>query len=289
MLTLASGDFRLELAPERGGSILRFDWRGAPLMRPVCGPSILDVACFPLVPFSNRIADGRFAAGGREVQLRPNFPGTAHPHTLHGFGWLAPWHVINADPVSALLEHCHDAGEWPWPYRAEQGLQLSEAGLAIALSVTNLGETPMPAGLGFHPYFPRTGETIYRGLHRGEWQNDATCLPLSLIERAEPVDWWDGLPVAGRVVDTVYTDRAGALGIAWPERGTGLAIEPSDTMPHTVVFSPKDGDFFCVEPVSNMTDAHNRPAAAAGLQWLLPGRTLAVGMALHAFSLHEAA
>ena len=59
MIELKAGEYFLALEPERGGSIARFGWRGQDLMRPTCGPSVLDVACFPLVPFSNRIAHGR--------------------------------------------------------------------------------------------------------------------------------------------------------------------------------------------------------------------------------------
>ena len=280
MIGLAAGDYRVELAPDRGGSILRFDWRGEPLFRPACGPSVLDVACFPLVPFSNRIAEGQFRADGRTIQLRPNMPGSDHPHTLHGFGWLARWRVVTADVSAAVLEHTHDGGEWPWRYRAQQRVALDEGGLTIELSVTNLGNTPMPAGLGFHPYFPRTEATIYRGLHRGEWQNDDSCLPVSLTERSGPADWWDGLPVSGRAVDTVYTDRSGTLSIEWPERGIALAIQPGENLPHTVVFSPRDQDFFCVEPVSHMTDAHNRSHHVGGLRWLDPNEAFAVKMVL---------
>ncbi len=65
-LTLEAQGYRLELAPERGGSVLRLDWRGEPLLRPLCGNTIFDVASFPLVPFSNRIARGRFNTGLRK-------------------------------------------------------------------------------------------------------------------------------------------------------------------------------------------------------------------------------
>lgn len=183
------GDYRLVAAPDRGGSILRFDWRGQPVLRPVAGPSILDVACFPLVPFANRIAHGRFSVAGREVRLRPNFPGSDHPHPLHGFGWLAPWTVIRHEPDEIVMEHLHHAGEWPWSYRAEQRFLLGEEGLTLSLAVTNRSDGPMPLGLGFHPYFPRGKGTVYTGFHRGEWRTDAECIPLSHDERTAPRDW----------------------------------------------------------------------------------------------------
>jgi aldose 1-epimerase len=280
MLELAAGDYRLEVAPERGGSVTRFSWRDQPLFRPACGPSILDVGSFPLVPFSNRIAFGRFRAGKREVTLAPNFPGSDHPHPLHGFGWLAEWRVLAADSRNALLEHHYAGGEWPWPYCAQQHFELSEDELRMRLTLTNQGDSEMPAGLGFHPYFPRDPDTVYRGLHRGEWQNDKDCLPQQLHQGDQAQDWWNGAPVGQRAVDTVYTDRVGPLLIEWPSRGLSLQMRPSASLPHTVIYSPAGENFFCVEPVSHVTDAVNRPDKATSIQWLAPGDSFAVNVSL---------
>jgi aldose 1-epimerase len=76
-VTLAAGEFVLVLSPGRGGSVLSFDMGGEAIFRPTDGPHVLDLSCFPLVPFSNRIADGRFQHAGRAPQLAPNFPSTA--------------------------------------------------------------------------------------------------------------------------------------------------------------------------------------------------------------------
>lgn len=251
-------------------------------MRPACGPSILDVACFPLVPFSNRIAGGRFSAAGTEVRLAPNFPGGGDSHPLHGFGWLAEWGVLTQDSASATLEHAYPGGEWPWPYRACQSFRLHDEGLEMTLSLTNLADSPMPAGLGFHPYFSRTDKTLYGGMHRGEWLNDEDCLPRFLALRDEPADWWEGKPVAAREVDTVYTGREGPLVIDWPERGLELTMVPSANLAFTVVYTPRHADYFCVEPVTHMTDAVNRDRPDRGLVWLERGETLTVGLSMTA-------
>lgn len=285
MLSLAAGDYRLELMPERGGSIARFDWRGEPLMRPTCGPSILDMACFPLVPFSNRIAFGRFVANGHEVRLAPNFPHSDHPHPLHGFGWLDAWDVAEPTIDHALLRHICRAGEWPWAYGAQQELTLSEAGLSHRLAITNMASSVMPAGLGVHPYFPRTNTTRYLGRHRGEWRTTEDGLPIAIERRDRPLDWWAGAPVTRRHVDTAYAERCGPLRIAWPERGIGLEIRPSEQLSFTVVFVPSHGDFFCVEPVSHSTDAINDAVRKAELVWLQPGESFSVTVDYRAFAL----
>lgn len=277
-IELRVDDYRLVLEPGRGGSIARFDWRGEPLFRPTCGTGILDVACFALVPFSNRIAHGTFYDGRNMARLTPNFPGGGHPHPLHGFGWLSAWDVVENSAGTATLRHDYSPGEWPWAYQAEQEFHLDAKGLRHGLTISNLSDERMPAGLGFHPYFPKTPHTRYSGRHSGEWQVNDEGLPLSLQQTDGPVDWWRGQPVATRTVDTVYAGRKGDLGIVWPDRNLALTIAPSHNLPCTVVYSPQDADYFCVEPVSHATDAINHPERPDAMTWLSPGETLTVAV-----------
>jgi len=66
----------LGLVPGMGGAIVAYRWPNGDevidWMRPA-GPLALEnrdeghLACFPLVPYSNRIRDGRFSFGGRDI------------------------------------------------------------------------------------------------------------------------------------------------------------------------------------------------------------------------------
>lgn len=278
---LASADYRLTVAPSRGGSILAFTWRGRPLLRESMGPDILDAACFPLVPYSNRIAGGRFKWLGREVQLTPNYPSVDPVNPLHGTGWLADWSVLDAMGETLLLEHVYPGGEWPWAYRARLSYALGPSGLTARLELTNLSADPMPGGLGFHPYLPRDSSTRYCGLHAGEWQNDAQVLPSALQQRDHAVDWWAGAPVGTRPVDTVYTGREGPLEVYWPERELTVRLDCSDELALTSVFVPASMDWFCIEPVTHMTDALNRAGAQGGaMSSIAPGATCSAEMCL---------
>jgi aldose 1-epimerase len=73
---------------------------------------VLDAACFPLVPYANRIRGGCFSFRGRTVRLAPNM--TGDPSPLHGQGWLNPWNVEAASGSSAALIYRLEPGEWPW-------------------------------------------------------------------------------------------------------------------------------------------------------------------------------
>jgi aldose 1-epimerase len=175
VIALTAGDWRATLAPEQGGAVLSLDWRDQPVFRPTPdgATDMLETACFPLVPYANRIADGRFTFEGRSVEL-PALERFA-PHALHGDGWLLPWTVDSqrANEVEMTLYWPGGTDGWPWPWRARQTVELTAQGLTITLSVTNTGAAVMPAGLGLHPYFHRRGDSCLTLSAEGVWITDS--------------------------------------------------------------------------------------------------------------------
>ena len=58
------------------------------------------MASFPLLPWCNRIRDGRAQFGGRDIAIAPGHPASpSGKHPLHGIGWLRPWQVAQASPT----------------------------------------------------------------------------------------------------------------------------------------------------------------------------------------------
>lgn len=287
MIELSHHDMTLCMEPATGGAISAVRWRGHDILRAQTRPGdVLDAACFPLVPFSNRIAQSRFRWGGERVELPRNHPMDDQCPVLHGVGWLREWSLIGQDDHNAemLLEHAADRS-WPWAMTAKQSVRVKHDSFVIQLALTNCDTRPMPAGLGFHPYFPRDDGTLYHALHQGEWRTDAGCIPTELAQRSAPRDWWEGEPVATRSVDTVYTRRQGDLRVVWPERGIGADIRPSQDLSYTTVYVPAGEDYFCVEPVSHMTDAFNRTDQASGVRVLAPRESWSVSMEIVPFGL----
>jgi hypothetical protein len=139
MLRLAAGDFAMTLAPERGGAVLAFDWRGEPLMRPVCGPDLLDTPQRPLAPFSLGVGEGTAVAGRVHSWLG------ADPLPL--LDWLGEWSVVTSTASSATLLDSRSSAEDGEPFVASQAFSLDEAGLTVTVSLVNLGAKPMPAAL----------------------------------------------------------------------------------------------------------------------------------------------
>ncbi len=98
-ITLANAHLRLDVAPTLGGGITRFDWRNDGALTPIfrrCRHVAADtqpnqLACYPLLPYSNRIGGGHFSVGGRRVDVPRNR--ADEPLPIHGDGWLAAWQV----------------------------------------------------------------------------------------------------------------------------------------------------------------------------------------------------
>lgn len=280
LVTLTASDYEVTVAPHIGGSLRSLDWRGRQVFRRARTGHILDAACFPIVPFCNRIAQGRFVHGGVGYCLPSNFPDAYHPHALHGYGWLRPWHVIEHDTSSIRLAHDYSEATWPWRFRAEQSIALGALGVEMRISVTNLGRGVMPAGLGFHPYFPGDACAVYHGLHHVEWQTAADGLPMSAIDAGGAVDWWRGAPMTSRVVDTIQEGREGPLTILRPSDGMMIELRPSDGLSCTGVYVGHDAEFFCIEPLSHPTDAIN--LAPEKMAMLGEGETLVASLLIRA-------
>ncbi|HAU22256.1 MAG TPA: hypothetical protein DCS24_06620 [Erythrobacter sp.] len=284
-ITLVSENFELSVDPRFGGSVDAASWKGQAILDRRTGGSVLEMACFPLVPFSNRIAGSSFRFDGREVALSPNHPADPSCPVLHGFGWLSPWEVIDkSEHTLELWLDCNSA-DWPWQFASNLAYAASPDGFSAKLGITNLSEDEMPVGLGFHPYFARNEHTLFRAQHTGEWQTDEKCIPTHLDQRSQAIDWWSGHPVATRKVDTVYTGREGAMVVQWPDRGIGVRMSPSGDLTFTTVYVPERENYFCVEPVSHMTDAFNREREDSGMRVLGPGESWKVSMRIEAFDL----
>jgi len=265
----------LELLPALGGAIGALRHNGNDVLRatPEDATDALATGCFPLVPYANRIAHGRFEFGGQEYQLPLNFGD--HPHSLHGLGWQAEWAVVEAGIDHATLTHAHDGGAgWPWAYRAEQRFVLAPVAVRVELSITNTGDALMPAGIGLHPYFPCDAETYLTFSAERVWLADDTMLPTQAAEPAHFGDWSAGAPVAGEtLIDNAYEGWRGAARIEQGWGGVEMRGEGADVL-H--VYRPPGAAFFCVEPVGHLPDAINRD----GMDLLAPGETRTLAMVL---------
>jgi aldose 1-epimerase len=266
-LLLRSGRLALDLAAHAGGSITRFARDGHDLMRPAATPSGKDNACYPLAPFSNRIANGSVAVDGTTIRLAPNWPGQRHP--MHGDAWARPWHEVRSDDRSAEIVYEHDGSTgWPLRYRVRQDFRLDAHALAVRMSLENLEARTVPGGMGLHPFFMRDADTELAFRSEAVWLADAEVLPTERVAVPPKWDFSRTRRVDGIELDNCFTGWDGNAAIVWPSRGVRLDLAATEPFRHLVVFVPPGRNFFCVEPVShaNGAIASTRLAAGATLQ-----------------------
>ena len=277
MIELHSGRLRAVVLPAAGGGLARFDWHGTPVLRPapdgVAQPLPGQLACFPLVPWSNRLAPGGFEFEGRRFTPAPTREG--EPCPIHGDGWRLPWQVEACDESSVVLSLYRRDGS-PFAFTAHMAYTLSDNALRVTLKVTNNGRNPLPFGLGLHPWMPCPEDARLRAVADGVWLSGADKLP---ARRTTLPPAWDfggelPLPLPRDGVDNAFTGWNGSAQIDWPTRRLRLRIRAD--MGYYILYAPTGKDFFCFEPVDHPVNAHNLPggAAANGLTVLAPGQDL---------------
>ena len=277
---LATDAIEVAVCPEVGGCLTAFRHGGVDLMRPA-GPEVVadgDVrgaSCFPLVPFSNRIADAAFGFEGRVYRLEPNFP--PEPHAIHGQGWQRPWKVLNARPTRLELGLSQRVPDTPLVYDARQTIAVEGSALTITLDLACRGEYPMPAGLGLHPFFVRTPGVALKANLSHVWLADGRKLPRERVDVPEGWRFRPPRPIDPLELDHCFDGFDGKASIVWPELARRLEIKTDPLFGHAVIYVPAGQSFFCFEPVSHVNDGFNlldRGVFDTGVRVLKPGQRL---------------
>ncbi|MCX7277743.1 MAG: aldose 1-epimerase [Burkholderiales bacterium] len=290
LLWLQAGNTYMALAPEVGGSIAAlytadtatdlpqldpygaFHWLRPASVAALQARDPLGMASFPLVPWCNRIRDGRAEVNGQQLQL-PS-PGSMD-HAIHGLGWQDAWETITHTQHSATLEYAYPGGAWPWAFTAQQSFTLAADGLHCAMSLRNDSLRTMPAALGHHPYFPHRAGTRLRCAVDAMWESDTDMLPLRRSQPAFLPALCHGMPLSELNLDNNFTGWDRQFSIDWPEQRRHLRLTADAPLDYFVLFCPQGADHFCAEPVSNCTDWLNRPQDAH-----VGGTSLAAGAEL---------
>lgn len=271
---LNAGALRLALRPDLGGCIAGL-WRdGVPVLRSTQAAELTasrPSGCYPLVPYSNRLGYRRFRWLGKDHTTQANFDGS--PHSVHGVAWLRPWSIVSQGPGRAEIAYVHEAdAHWPFAFEVRQRFELDAGALTMRLVHTSRSDQPQPVGLGWHPYFPKRLRSRLHIELSDRWESDDSGLPT----RKLPQPGIDG-DVAHLAFDHCFEGWRGAARL----RDEKLSLRLSSSLRWLVVFTPTMRDYFCVEPVSHVSNAiHMADPLAHGLLSLAPGESAEAWMKL---------
>ncbi len=271
---LHAGALRLALRPDLGGCIAGLWHRETPVLRsiePIELQASRPSASYPLVPYSNRVGYARFRWKAQDYRLRPNFGDS--PHAVHGVGWLRPWERVSSSTVEVVLRYRHTPDDdWPFAFEASQYVTLTPQSLHVEMVVTNLADVAQPVGIGWHPYFPKRARSRLHVDLAGRWDSDDAGLPVRKV--AQP----------GIDADIVHLDFDHCFdGWRGPARirDERFSLQLTSSLDRLVVYTPPTKDYFCVEPVSHVSNAiHMADPLAHGLRSVEPGESTRAWMQL---------
>lgn len=245
----------VEIDPAAGGRLARLVVAGLDLLVPAepgRGPDSGDPfgwGCFPMVPFAGRLRHGRFTFGGREVQLPANFG----RHAIHGYGATAAWTVLGPGQLTLELPP-----PWPLGGRATQRISLGADRLELELAVHAGPAGPMPAQVGWHPWFRRhlarggPAEVAFEAA--AQYRRDTGAIPTGELIAPTSGPW-----------DDCFTRLGAPPSLHWPG---ALRVTVEHDCDHLVIFDALD-HAICVEPQSGPPDGFNLAAVVVE-----PGRPL---------------
>lgn len=255
--TIASQELEAAVSPEMGGRVLSMRYRREiDILIPMTPHrfGILNwprAGAYPLFPYHNRLAGARVRAGGNVVDLAAH--PAALPHTLHGQAHGRPWQVeLHLDDRIVMRLDYHADADWPWDFVATQEFRAEGATLVADFSLTNLSSSPMPGGIGWHPYFastvqPRTDAGFL-------WPHDNDYLPTGIREKISDRIEQERQP-------TSYLEDWAFVEIT-SDANTITTMSASSPFDYLVVHRG-DPSHVCVEPVTHVANAWNLDAGAS--------------------------
>lgn len=148
---IASGDQRAAIV-EVGGGVREYSVAGRPVLHPYELGEMCDGAHgAPLIPWPNRLADGRYRFEGAEHQVALTEP-TKH-NAIHGFLRWRSWRALERESHRVVMgTRLHPLPGYPFALDVSVAYELSESGLSVATTALNIGEQRCPYGAGQHPY-----------------------------------------------------------------------------------------------------------------------------------------
>ncbi|MFC3965510.1 aldose 1-epimerase family protein [Nocardia jiangsuensis] len=235
-----------------------------------------------LVPWPNRVRDGRWTLDGAAQQLDLTEP--ARGNAIHGLLRNTEYAVLeqSADAVTlgALIPPQHG---WPFPLDTAVRYALRPDGLAVTHSVRNHSGRAAPWAVGAHPYL-RVGahpiEELVLTLHAGtRFEADERMNPVAEHPVAGTAfDLRGGVRVGELDLDTAFGDVVPVDGVAarlTAPDGAAVELLQGAGWGYAQVFTPRifprdgvRGLAVAVEPMTAPPDALN---SGRGLVRLAPG------------------
>ncbi len=137
---------------EVGGGVREYVVGERPVLDPYPAWAMCDGAHgAPLIPWPNRLGDGRYRFDGVDYQVGLSEP--ANHNAIHGFLRWRPWQAMTRDASRVVVgTRLYPLTGYPFTLEVRIEYALDEDGLSVRTTATNLCDSACPYGAGQHPY-----------------------------------------------------------------------------------------------------------------------------------------
>jgi aldose 1-epimerase len=260
--------------PARGGRLASVLVGGRELL---IGPQGADDrsmgwGCYLMAPWPGRLAAGRLLFRGETYQLRRNHG----RHAIHGVVFDRPWDAVALGPAEVSLVCSFDPAAWPFGGAVRQTVALDNGGVTLTAEI--VAERPMPAALGWHPWFRRVAQDATLRVNADRFLETWQMIPTGeVVPVGGRTDLRRGPRLGSRRLDHAYVGVRGPSTIDWPDRTLTIEHEP----PLSVVTVFTRPQAICVEPQTawpNALGLRDDDSRAAGAVTLRAGESLRATM-----------
>ncbi len=237
-----------------------------------------------LMPWPNRIRDGRYAFDGQPQQLP--LSEAASQNAIHGLVRWAAWTILEQEPDRVVVGHVlHPSPGYPFSLELSIEYALTDDGLAVHTTARNIGSQPCPFGSGMHPYLTigvvPVDEVTLQAPGRVHLRSDERGIPVARdVVDGTALDFRRPKAIGSARLDDGFSDlERDGDGLAWvhlgDSEGRRLSLWVDRAYDYLMLFtgdtlSSRARHAVAVEPMTCAPDAFN---SGDGLITLQPDAT----------------
>jgi galactose mutarotase-like enzyme len=245
-----SASSSLEIVPERGGIVTRWQIRGQEILyldrERFADPTLSVRGGIPILfPICGNLPNDTYTCEGQHYTLKQ-----------HGFARDLPWKEIDrATKNAASLTVCLDSSDYtrsvyPFDFHLAFTYSLQGNTLEISQRYENHSDRPMPFSTGLHPYFQVTDKS--------QLQFDLPATEF-IDQKQQTHHAFDGTFDFDRdEIDVAFPDLNHlAATVTDPSRQYSMTLEYNSVYSTLVFWTLKGKDYYCLEPWSAGRNALN--------------------------------
>jgi len=254
---------------------------GVEIAEPFAASSTPPMGCgIVLVPWPNRIRDGVWTLNGTKQQLDLTDPG--YKQATHGLLRNTAYEVIgHTESAITLGATVHPQHGYPFLLDTSVHYELTETGMDVAHTITNVGSSKAPVAVGAHPYF-RIGDVPTAALDLRiaagtRFELDEKLLPTTEHPVDGDFDLRDGKALGDIDLNVTLGELPAGTTTSVLTAPDGRAVEvwQDENFRFVQVYTPRNfpgiggqRHAVAIEPMTAAPDAFN---SGRGLHWVEPG------------------